>query len=216
MEHKKSVVMLAWFFVALILFCLLAFLLLASDGLEIKAEQGEGFDEFVITVSNSSQHAIHFISVTQEGAENKLLGFVPALQPNESESFQIPVQASRLNVSATAPFHKTATESIFLQPKKPFLVSIEKPGETKTGQAFELNVQVCNQSTETRIVLEENHDPGFFGQERQTMELEIPNKQCRNASFSFEATFSGQTSVNFNIKSDSFSEELEQNLTIQP
>ncbi len=209
--------MAAWFLTALVLLILLAFLLIATDGLAVEVKQGESFESFVVTVSNQSKHTISFVSVVQQANnETKVLGVLPSLQPEESKAFAIPSQSAKVIITAFAPFHKAAQESIFLPPQKPFSVTVETPPEIKLGQQFELTVKVCNQTQETQITLEESHEQAFFGSQFQTKQLDIPFSECRNASFVFQASFSGQTSVNFNIKNNSFSEIFEKNLTIKP
>jgi len=217
MRQKKSLVMAAWFLVALVLVVLLAFLLVATEGLTVEVKQGDSFESFIVTVSNQSKHVINFVSVVQQADnETKVLGVLPSLKPQESKSFVIPSQSAKVIITAFAPFHKAAQESIFLQPQKPFSVTIETPPEIRIGQQVELIVTVCNQTQETQITLEESHEPAFFGSQFQTKQLDIPFSECRNASFVFQASFSGQTSVNFNIKNNSFSEIFEKNLTIKP
>ncbi len=217
MRQKKSLVMAAWFLTALVLLILLVFLLIATDGLAVEVKQGESFESFVVTVSNQSKHTISFVSVVQQANnETKVLGVLPSLQPEESKAFVIPSQSAKVIITAFAPFHRTAQESIFLQPQKPFSVTVEMPSEIKLGQQFELTVKVCNQTQETQITLEESHEQAFFGGQFQTKQLDIPFNECRNASFVFQPSFSGQTSVNFNIKNNNFSEIFEKNLTIKP
>lgn len=209
--------MAAWFLTALVLVILLAFLLIATDGLAVEVEQDDSFESFLVTVSNQSKHTINFVSVVQQtDNETKVLGVLPLLQPAESKSFVIPSQSAKIIVTAFAPFHKSSQESIFLQPQKPFSVTIETPPEIRIGEQFELAIKVCNQTQETQITLEESHEQAFFGGQFQTKQLDIPFNECRNASFVFQASFSGQTSVNFNIKNNSFSEIFEKNLTIRP
>lgn len=209
--------MAAWFLTALVLVILLGFLLVATDGLAVEVKQGDSFESFVVTVSNQSKHTISFVSVVQQtGNETKVLDVLPSLQPEESKSFAIPSQSVKVIVTAFAPFHKSVQESIFLQPQKPFSITVETPPEIRIGEQFELTIAVCNQTQEAQITLEESHEPAFFGGQFQTKQLEIPFNECRNASFVFRASFSGQTSVNFNIKNNSFSEIFEKNLTVRP
>ncbi|MBU0636507.1 hypothetical protein KKE06_05775 [Candidatus Micrarchaeota archaeon] len=214
MHNKKVLVMVSWLFIVIIFIGLLAFLWFETKGLQVEILETDSLSEFAIIVSNDSYHAINNVSVVQQEAQEKVLGKIVSLQPQESQTFLIPVQESRITIQAKAPFHETVEKSLFLETPLAFTVSLEIPETLILEETFEAKIRVCNNAPESLILLEERHDPTFFEKEFQTQSHSIPKETCRNTSFYFKPLFTGHTIVIFNIKSASFREQIEKELVI--
>src|SRR3989344_4815434 len=215
MEHKKTVVMVAWVLLALVFFGLLAFLLFSTPGLSVNIKQAEAFNRFEIRVSNSSKHAIHSVRVVQYAQQETEIARMDTLNPGEEKRFLIPAQEPLIQIRVLAPFHATAEQSVFLQPKKPFTAAMQSPPEALLGTVFQLVLNVCNFSPENQIQINETHDPAFFGSQTFFRELEIPANECRNAEFSFPPRFSGSTDVFFNIKNTDYNETVRHEIIVR-
>lgn len=216
MRNKKLLVMACWLLIALILLGTLLFALFALPGLRVDVKPSQTFNKLDIVVSNQSKHTIRLVSVWQETeSATKKLAEIAALQAGEQHAVQIDAQSAKVLVKAVAPFHQSAEQSIFVEPRKPLVVSLDANDSVLQLQAWKVILHICNQTQESRVTVEETHTPKYFGLRFEQKELEIAANECKNAVFTFQPLFSGLTEVFFNVKTLSFSETVSKEVTIR-
>lgn len=203
--QKKTAVQLAWIGLWFVFAALLSYLFFYNPGLSVNATSNETLDTASILISNSSGHAIRNIEIFLDGNPTPLEQ-ISELAPSQTHEIRVSFSSNIFNVRVSAPFHKTKEQRFVLEKPVPFELKIIKPTPL-VNQAFDVPVEICNNTAETDVAVSETHKPSFFGVTFQTKNIAIASKTCQTVSFSFTPAFSGTTAILFNAKTASYSQD---------